>query len=134
MKKISLLFVILLISACASRQESVAIDCDANWQHMGYQQGLDGQAKNNLEQEKLSCLAKDKKIDYQQYVEGWEEGAHLYCTPSYQQGHADAKQGKTQANFTKQRKQCVHIGMRFKDSAYQLGYRIGKKEKNSKSP
>ena len=78
----------LSLSGCATLSED---ECrTANWQAIGYEDGVDGQPANRVARHRKACAKHDVQLDLAAYNAGRAAGLEVYCQPhnGYREGLA----------------------------------------------
>ncbi|TMO57248.1 DUF2799 domain-containing protein [Pseudoalteromonas phenolica] len=121
MKKIFLLFLLVILSGCESTTDYISKkQClSANWGQLGYDAATSGMKVKIFDEVKETCaediVAKAQPI----YMEGFEKGLHDFCT--FEKGLELGKAGQSNING------CPYeLGKQFS-----AGYRKGMMEKSN---
>ena len=81
---------VLFIAGCASLNKD---ECKtADWQTIGYEDGLRGQLNLRVGQHREACAKHGVKVDLQEYNNGHEQGVVMYCKAS--RGYEEGLSGK----------------------------------------
>lgn len=81
LKTLSPLFLIPLLSACATAQPTVEVcRTKVDWQRLGYQDALHGKNRKNFGRAFSNCKVKSVTNEAH-YSVGWQKGVKLYCSP-----------------------------------------------------
>jgi hypothetical protein len=113
MKYLYLLFVITLITACASLSEK---DCkSASWSEIGKKDGSRGMSSNRLGSHTEACAEYGITPNVQEYKSGYTQGKQSYCT---NKGTDNGKNGR-ENKIPSICKDSTHYKMSFKN-----GYKV----------
>lgn len=130
MKHLALICCALTLSACATMNKDECLVAD--WQAVGYQQGLKGQNAGSFEKYQKSCAKHQISADFSAFKQGHAQGINDYCT--FEQGLTLGKNGHQSNNL------CTY--KKFPDFAegydsgisqycnYANGYDLGAQSKN----
>ena len=79
LKVVFLTPLVILLASCASTPGTVDQCHNINWHRLGYQDGVHGKDKSNLQQAFADC-GPNLVINKTAYDKGWNQGIRLYCT------------------------------------------------------
>lgn len=113
----------LPLSACVhlSKEQCLA----TNWQQVGYNDGVAGNAERNLASEIEDCQKFHISVNTQGYHQGWLTGLKTYCTPSFEQGKSDGSNGLSANGILNRNSRCLSGSTPLKLNQYQAGFRTG---------
>jgi hypothetical protein len=81
----------LLLSGCATLSKNECLT--ANWASIGYEDGLQGQARDRIGSHRRACADYGIDPNLEEYQLGYNQGLEIFCTP--QNGFLKGKSGYT---------------------------------------
>lgn len=127
MKRLFLLSLMLMLASCASHLSQQ--QCETiSWKSEGYQDAATGNMPRSLKNAIQDCAKFNLKVDTKKYMQGWNEGARVFCTPTREVGYLDGQAGKSINAINYRIPVCKRAGVSLNLRNYKIGRNNGLKQ------
>lgn len=120
MKRLLILPLALIITSCASHLSKQ--QCETiSWKSEGYQDSVNGKMPRDLSRAIEDCAKFNLKVDTNLYMQGWRQGARVFCRPSEETGFIDGQNGKSINAINYRIPVCKRAGITLNLTDYKKG-------------
>ena len=120
MKRLTIIPLMLALTSCASHLSKM--QCETiSWKAEGYQDAANGELPRDLNSAVADCAKFNVTVNTKQYMQGWRQGAHEYCTPSRETGFLDGQAGNSLNAINYRMPICNRAGIGLNLSEYTSG-------------